>query len=132
MTTEINGRKILFENKMCRISGLMATCNCCDRIIFEDENWLDDYQESGGYCRECANEAEWAYCPAHGSAYKIEGGVFLQCNLDRSGQRSTHPDDIVEVCECAFDEEELKEFETQMVRLFGDTARQVYPINILK
>ncbi len=53
MTTEINGRKILFENEMCRTTGLMATCNCCDRIIFYDEMTAEQYKESYGYCPQC-------------------------------------------------------------------------------
>lgn len=49
-------RKPMYENEMCRVSGLVATCNCCDRIIFEDEKWKKGYIESGGYCKECSKE----------------------------------------------------------------------------
>lgn len=28
----------MFENEMCRAVGLRATCNSCDRIIWEDES----------------------------------------------------------------------------------------------
>lgn len=42
--TEINGRIILFENEMCRTFGLYASCNCCDRIIFEDEMSAEWYE----------------------------------------------------------------------------------------
>ena len=58
MATEINGRKILFENEMCRSVGTMATCNCCDRIIFEDEMTAEEYTANHGYCKECNNETE--------------------------------------------------------------------------
>lgn len=51
-----NKRKPLYENEMCESVGLMATCNSCDRIIFEDENWLDEYKENGGYCKDCKPE----------------------------------------------------------------------------
>jgi len=57
-TTEINGRKILFENEMCKSVGLYATCNACDRIIFEDEGWLEEYKEYGGYCKECCEDVK--------------------------------------------------------------------------
>jgi hypothetical protein len=56
-STEINGRKILFENEMCRKAGLIATCNSCDRIIFEDENLNNEYQNTG-YCPECNKKTE--------------------------------------------------------------------------
>lgn len=46
-------RNPMYENDMCKSVGLIATCNCCDRIIFEDENYLNEYIESGGYCKEC-------------------------------------------------------------------------------
>ena len=51
--TEIDGRIILFENEMCRTVGLHASCNCCDRIIFEDEMSAEEYSEAGGYCPDC-------------------------------------------------------------------------------
>jgi hypothetical protein len=53
---ETDKRKPMYENEMCREVGLMASCNCCDRIIFEDENYLQEYIESGGYCKECNEE----------------------------------------------------------------------------
>ena len=46
-------RKPAFENDMCKLVGLRATCNSCDRIIFEDENYIKQYQKNGGYCKEC-------------------------------------------------------------------------------
>lgn len=49
-------RKPMYENDMCRAVGLMATCNGCDRIIYEDENYLQQYIASHGYCRECNEE----------------------------------------------------------------------------
>lgn len=49
-------RQPMFENEMCESVGLMATCNSCDRIIFADENWMEGYQDSAGYCRECLEE----------------------------------------------------------------------------
>lgn len=59
MITEIDGRKVMFENNRCRAVGLIMTCNNCDRIIFEDENWsVDDYRDNAGYCRECAGETD--------------------------------------------------------------------------
>lgn len=51
-------RKPLYENEMCKLEGLRATCNNCDRIIFEDENYLNEYIESGGYCRQCNEESD--------------------------------------------------------------------------
>jgi hypothetical protein len=51
--TTTTDRKPMYENDMCRASGLIAACNCCDRIIFEDENDLNSYQDSGGYCSWC-------------------------------------------------------------------------------
>lgn len=49
-------RKPMYENEMCKSVGLMATCNACDRIIFEDEKWKKEYSNNGGYCKECADE----------------------------------------------------------------------------
>lgn len=49
-------RKPMFENKMTKKVGLMATCNSCDRIIFEDEKWKSQYKKNGGYCKQCQNE----------------------------------------------------------------------------
>ena len=49
-------RKPAFENDACRHVGLMATCNACDRIIWEDEDWMGRYAENAGYCRECDEE----------------------------------------------------------------------------
>jgi len=49
-------RRPMYENKMCKSVGLIASCNNCDRIIFEDEKWLQGYKKSGGYCRECSKE----------------------------------------------------------------------------
>lgn len=57
-TTEINGRKILFENEMTRSVGMFASCNNCERIIFEDEMTAEQYTEGHGYCPECSNEIE--------------------------------------------------------------------------
>lgn len=51
-------RKPMFENSQCEQVGLFATCNCCDRVIYEDENYRDQYIESGGYCKECNSERE--------------------------------------------------------------------------
>jgi len=51
--TEIDGRAILFENDDCRKHGLMASCNCCERIIYADEMTPLDYEMNGGYCFEC-------------------------------------------------------------------------------
>lgn len=49
-------RKPLYETPQAKAVGMRATCNSCDRIIFEDENWLQGYIDSGGYCKECAEE----------------------------------------------------------------------------
>lgn len=46
-------RKPAYENSMAESIGLMATCNSCDRIIFEDENYMEKYSENGGYCKDC-------------------------------------------------------------------------------
>ena len=46
-------RKPMFENEMCKEAGVMATCNACDRIIFEDEKFKKKYKNNGGYCKEC-------------------------------------------------------------------------------
>jgi hypothetical protein len=51
-------RQPMYENEMCRSVGLRATCNSCDRIIFEDENWKEDFSENGGYCPECFNSIQ--------------------------------------------------------------------------
>ena len=58
MTTEINNRKILFENEMTKSVGVYATCNACDRIIFEDEMRADQYIEARGHCPQCKKEQE--------------------------------------------------------------------------
>lgn len=64
-------RKPMYENPMTKAAGLMATCNACDRIIWQDENWREQYVQSGGYCRECAadltaeDEAERAFFKSH-------------------------------------------------------------------
>lgn len=55
---ETSTRKPMYENEMCQSVGLIATCNCCDRIIFEDENYKEQYIESHGYCKECNEERE--------------------------------------------------------------------------
>ena len=49
-------RKPMFESFMCESVGLIATCNSCDRIIFEDENYKKEYIASGGYCKQCNDE----------------------------------------------------------------------------
>lgn len=49
-------RKPMYENDFAKSVGMMATCNNCDRIIYEDEEWKDKYIETGGYCRECSEE----------------------------------------------------------------------------
>lgn len=49
-------REIMYENEMTRSVGLMATCNNCDRVIYVDENWKDEYSNNGGYCKDCAPE----------------------------------------------------------------------------
>lgn len=70
-------RKPLFENAMCESVGLVATCNCCDRIIFEDENYLEQYKESGGYCKDCNEEGD--------------GGEFVNItNIDGGEFRKLH------------------------------------------
>lgn len=46
-------RTPMFENDMCKSVGLMATCNACERIIYEDEQWKDQYSTNGGYCSDC-------------------------------------------------------------------------------
>lgn len=51
-------RKPAYENDMCKSVGMMATCNSCDRIIFEDETWMEKYSNNGGYCKECDAEIE--------------------------------------------------------------------------
>jgi len=53
-----DARKPLFENAMAESVGMRATCNECDRIIWEDENWLENYIDNGGYCKDCRPEAE--------------------------------------------------------------------------
>lgn len=58
MVTEIEGRKILFENEMTEIVGMYASCNNCERIIFEDEMTAEQYTEAHGYCPECKTEIE--------------------------------------------------------------------------
>lgn len=43
----------MYENAMTESVGMKATCNSCDRIIYEDENWKEQYKENGGYCKDC-------------------------------------------------------------------------------
>jgi hypothetical protein len=50
-------RQPAYENVMARSVGMMMSCNSCDRIIWEDENWIEGYQNSAGYCKECSEEA---------------------------------------------------------------------------
>ena len=45
-----------YENEMCKVVGLRCSCNGCDRIIFEDENWMENYAENAGYCKECSQD----------------------------------------------------------------------------
>lgn len=45
-----------YENDDCRRVGLMASCNACDRVIFEHENDMPAFTASGGYCAECRAE----------------------------------------------------------------------------
>jgi hypothetical protein len=45
-----------YENEICKSVGLIATCNSCDRIIFEDENFMEEYSNNGGYCSDCNND----------------------------------------------------------------------------
>ena len=55
-------RKPAYESDECKAVGLMATCNFCDRVIWADENWMEEYAENGGYCKECVtgeNGAEY-------------------------------------------------------------------------
>ena len=49
-------RKPAYESLMAKSCGMMASCNSCDRIIWEDENCMDSYMENDGYCPECAKE----------------------------------------------------------------------------
>jgi hypothetical protein len=58
MTTEIEGRAILYENATTRKYGIHTSCNACDRIIFEDEMTAQEYTGNGGYCPECEKEIE--------------------------------------------------------------------------
>lgn len=51
-------RKPMFENDMCKQVGLIATCNACDRVIFEDEKFKTRFKKNGGYCAECDEEME--------------------------------------------------------------------------
>jgi len=53
----------------------MASCNGCDRIIFEDENDMPSYTASHGYCRECRRE-QWQ----QGITFHIDN---LLNNLDK-------------------------------------------------
>jgi hypothetical protein len=51
-------RKPMYENEMCEEVGLIAACNSCERIIYEDENDKAEYIEDGrGYCKECREES---------------------------------------------------------------------------
>lgn len=51
-------RKVMYENQMCKEVGLIAQCNYCDRIIFEDEHYKKQYTTNGGYCKECFADIE--------------------------------------------------------------------------
>lgn len=52
MATKIE-RRPLYENIYCKAVGLRASCNACDRIIWEGEKFFE-----GGYCEECAKEVK--------------------------------------------------------------------------
>jgi len=55
-------REPMYESDMCKSVGMFMSCNSCDRIIFEDENWTaEDYQDNAGYCRECAEGLRVTY-----------------------------------------------------------------------
>lgn len=80
--TTTTARKPLYENQMCKEVGLIASCNGCDRVIFEDEKWLKQYTSNGGYCSDCKpkypatkliekairNVKEYTKCNNHGEA----------------------------------------------------------------
>ena len=52
-------RQIMYENEMCKLTGLFASCNSCDRVIWEEENDREAYIEDGrGYCKECREETK--------------------------------------------------------------------------
>lgn len=55
---EIQGRKILFENEVAEMMGMYASCNACDRIIFEDEMKAHEYTDCRGYCPQCKEESD--------------------------------------------------------------------------
>ena len=46
-------KKPVYENEMCKSVGLWASCNACDRIIFEGQKYYE-----GGYCEHCKTEIE--------------------------------------------------------------------------
>jgi len=54
----ITKRKPMYENALTKKYGMVASCNACDRIIFEDEKWKRQYTKSGGYCKECLAECQ--------------------------------------------------------------------------
>ncbi len=47
-------RQPAYENNMAKSVGMIITCNCCDRVIWADENWVEQYQDNNGYCKECS------------------------------------------------------------------------------
>lgn len=53
-----DGRKYLYENVYMMALGIRASCNGCDRLIFEDENDREAFTRSGGYCKECRQEQD--------------------------------------------------------------------------
>lgn len=59
-------RSFLYENDVCEMMIIPASCNCCDRIVYADEMTAEQYTSNGGYCPECGEDmAEKTFFKAH-------------------------------------------------------------------
>jgi hypothetical protein len=75
-------RKPMHQNEIARLVGMFATCNACDRIIYEDENDLKAYKEDGrGYCKHCRAEADIPL---------IENAVYIDTMEDEGRNELTY------------------------------------------
>jgi hypothetical protein len=84
-------RKPMYENAMAKAVGMMATCNSCDRIIYEDENWLQGYQDSIGYCKECAAETNEQTPPVRIDKEVLNSGNWFENEWRKLEQKGYNP-----------------------------------------
>lgn len=67
-------RQPMYENEMCKAVGMIASCNECDRIIFDDENHKEKYTASGGYCSHCIAQQTLEAIKS-GTPFTYPGGI---------------------------------------------------------